>query len=394
MKFLHAADLHLDRSFEGLTSVPEYFQERLITANQKMLENIVDTAITQAVDFVLLVGDTFHQNRPTLKTQRYFFQEMDRLAEAAIPVFMNFGNHDFYQSDRYWFAFPDNIQLFDEEQVETKKFLTKSGEQIAITSFSYQHPTIETMMTEQFPRKEGDVAFQIGMYHGGQMPYAPFQLSEISAKGYDYWALGHVHVPQILSEQPYVVYPGTPQGHTQKEINLAGVTLVESQGNQLIPKAVSVEAVRWEKQTLSLANIRQPRELFPRVRNLIVDCPTLLHLELSDTDNLGEELAYQISSGELLEALQEEVSDDICLWQVTLADSPTEQPYLAVDKNLIEQLIATYQTPEIFNELLSELEQNPQLHPLMNQEFRLDTVERLKEKMMQSYRFRGNADVD
>ena len=137
MKFLHAADLHLDRSFEGLTSVPEHFQERLITANQKMLKNIVDTAITQAVDFVLLVGDTFHQNRPTLKTQCYFFQEMDRLAEAAIPVFMNFGNHDFYQADRYWFAFPENIQLFDEERVETKKLVTNSGEKIAITSFNY-----------------------------------------------------------------------------------------------------------------------------------------------------------------------------------------------------------------------------------------------------------------
>ena len=63
MKFLHAADLHLDRSFEGLTSVPEHFQERLITANQKMLKNIVDTAITQAVDFVLLqsLGFTFPQ---------------------------------------------------------------------------------------------------------------------------------------------------------------------------------------------------------------------------------------------------------------------------------------------------------------------------------------------
>ena len=50
---------------------------------------------------------------------------MDRLAEAAIPVFMNFGNHDFYQADRYWFAFPENIQLFDEERVETKKFSDK-----------------------------------------------------------------------------------------------------------------------------------------------------------------------------------------------------------------------------------------------------------------------------
>ena len=67
MKFLHAADLHLDRSFEGLTSVPEHFQERLITANQKVLKIIVDTAITQAVDFVLLVGDTFPPKSSNIK---------------------------------------------------------------------------------------------------------------------------------------------------------------------------------------------------------------------------------------------------------------------------------------------------------------------------------------
>ncbi|MFQ7234478.1 MAG: metallophosphoesterase family protein [Enterococcus hulanensis] len=393
MKFLHAADLHLDRSFEGLTSVPEHFQKQLAAANQKMLENIVDAALAEAVDFILLAGDTFHQNRPTLKTQRYFFQEMARLVEAKIPVFMNFGNHDFYQADRYWFAFPENIQLFDAEQVETKAFTTNAGELIAITSFSYQHPTIDTTMIEQFPRK-GAVDFQIGMYHGGQMPYAPFHLTELAAKGYDYWALGHIHVPQVLSQNPYVIYPGTPQGHTQKETNLAGVTLVESEGNHLIPKPISVETVRWEKQTLSLATIRQPREIFPFVRRLMVDRPTLLHLEFSDTENLGEELAYQINSGELLEALQEEVSQDICLWQLTLADLPMERPYLAVDKELVDQLIMTYQTPEVFDELLSDLDQNPQLHHLMDQEFRADTVTLLKEKMLQSYRFRRDADVD
>jgi hypothetical protein len=177
-------------------------------------------------------------------------------------------------------------------------------------------------------------------------------------------------------------------------MNLPGVTLVESQGNQLIPTTVSVEAVRWRRQTLSLANVRQPKELFPLVRKLTVTAPTLLHLEFSETEKLGEELAYQVASGELLEALQSEVSQDICLWQLTIADSPIERPYLAVDEKLVDQLIMTYQTPEIYTELLSELEQNPQLHTLMNQEFRMDTIARLKEKMMENYRFRGNADVD
>lgn len=393
MKFLHAADLHLDRSFEGLTTIPEYFQENLVTANKKMLKNIVDTAITEAVDFILFVGDTFHQNRPTLKTQRYFFQEMARLDEAKIPVFMNFGNHDFYQAERYWFDFPETIQLFDNEQVETKKFVTTMGETVAITSFSYQHSTISDAMIEQFPHKEA-VDFQIGMYHGGQMPYAPFQLTELATKGYDYWALGHIHVPQVLLQQPYVVYPGTPQGHTQKETNLAGVTVVESQGNQLIPRNVSVEAIRWEKRTLSLASVRQPRELFPLIRELTADLPTLIHLEFKDTENLGEELAYQVASGELAEALQEEVPQTIFLWQVTLAERPTERPYLAVDQQLVEQLIATYQAPDIFNELLSDLEQHPQVHYLMDQAFKSTTLAMLNERMIKNYRFRRDADVD
>lgn len=393
MKFLHAADLHLDRSFEGLTSVPETFQKRLTTANQKMLENIIETALVQAVDFILLAGDTFHQNRPTLKTQRYFFQAMARLAEADIPVFMNFGNHDFYQAERYWFEFPENIHLFTDEAVETKNFTTNAGEKVAITSFSYQHPTIETGMVEKFPRK-GEVDFQIGMYHGGQMPYAPFQLTELMTKGYDYWALGHIHVPQVLAQKPYVIYPGTPQGHTQKETELAGVTLVETQGNQLLAQTLPVEAIRWEKRKISLAGIRQPREIFPLVRRLRSDLPTLLHLEFSEVTGLGEELAYQINSGELFEALQAEVSTEILLWKLTLAEVPAERPYLSVEKKLVEQLIATYQEPEIFSDLLSELEQNPQLHPMLDQEFRSDVLLQLKEKITDNYRFRGAVDVD
>lgn len=393
MKFLHAADLHLDRSFEGLTKVPEGFQQELTAANQKMLQNIVDAAIDQAVDFILLAGDTFHQNRPTLKTQRYFFQEMGRLTEAQIPVFMNFGNHDFYQADRYWFAFPENIQLFVDEQVETKQLVTKAGEQIAITSFSYQHPTIEAAMIKDFPVK-GAVDFHIGMYHGGQMPYAPVQLSELLTKGYDYWALGHIHVPQVLAKEPYVIHPGTPQGHTQKEVNLAGVTLVESQGNHLSCRTLSVEAIRWEKRRISLAGLRHPREIFSLVRKLSAELPTLLHLEFSEIEGIGDELAYQIASGELLEALQEEVDSGIFLWQLTLANAPVTRPYLAVEKNLIDQLIATYQEPAVFSDLLSELEQNPQLHRLMDQAFKATTIEGLKEKMAQSYRFRREADVD
>lgn len=389
MKFLHAADLHLDRSFEGLIEVADSFQPYLLQANQKMLTNLVDTAIQEAVDFVLLAGDTFHQNRPTLKTQRYFFAEMERLNQAEIPVFMNFGNHDYYQAERYWFTFPDNVVLFTREVVETKRFTTKKGEQAAVTSFSFQHPLIEQEMIDQFPTKTSD-AFQIGMYHGGQMPYAPFTLSKLLEKGYDYWALGHIHVPQILSEQPWIVYPGTPQGHTQKETQLAGVKIVENVGGTTTVRSVEIAAVQWQKQQVSLARVRNNPQLFQAVKEQVqIAQPTLLQIELTDGEALGAELAYQAASDELRSALQEELPEHIFLWQLTVADAPEERPYLAVEEALVDQLIATYQEPTVFQELLQEVDQNPAIHPLLNQQFKTEVITELSQIMKDTYRFRA-----
>ncbi len=389
MKFLHAADLHLDRSFEGLIEVADSFQPYLLQANQKMLTNLVDTAIQEAVDFVLLAGDTFHQNRPTLKTQRYFFAEMERLNQAEIPVFMNFGNHDYYQAERYWFTFPDNVVLFTQEAVETKRFTTKKGEQVAVTSFSFQHPLIEQEMIDQFPTKTSD-AFQIGMYHGGQMPYAPFTLSKLMEKGYDYWALGHIHVPQILSEQPWIVFPGTPQGHTQKETQLAGVKIVENIGGTTTVRSVEIAAVQWQKQQVSLARVRNNPQLFQAVKEQVqITQPTLLQIELTDGEALGAELAYQAASDELRSALQEELPEHIFLWRLTVADAPEERPYLAVEEALVDQLIATYQEPTVFQELLQELDQNPVIHPMLNQQFKTEVITELDQTMKDTYRFRA-----
>ena len=394
MKFLHAADLHLDRSFEGLIDVADSFQPYLLQANQQMLTNIVDTAIHEKVDFVLLAGDTFHQNRPTLKTQRYFFSEMERLYQAAIPVLMNFGNHDYYQVERYWFTFPDNVVLFTKEMVETKRFTTKSGEVVAVSSFSFQHPTIEQEMLPQFPVKSSE-AFHIGMYHGGQMPYAPFTLAGLLEKGYDYWALGHIHVPQILSERPWIVYPGTPQGHTQKETQLTGVQIVEKVGGATMVRSVPVAAVQWRKQQVSLTRVRNNPQLFQAVKEQVqFSQPTLLQIELTDGEALGSELRYQLASDELRRILQDELSDQVFLWQLTLADVPEEQPYLAVEQSLVEQLLTTYQEPHVFRELLQELNQNPAIHPLLTEQFKQEVMEELTRMFKESYRFKqaGNKD--
>ena len=65
MKFIHTADLHLDREFEGLVQEVAY-------QPYKILEKIIDFAIAEAVEVVFFAGDNFHQSQPSIKIQNYF----------------------------------------------------------------------------------------------------------------------------------------------------------------------------------------------------------------------------------------------------------------------------------------------------------------------------------
>ena len=105
VKFIHAADLHMDRSFEGLTTLDKTVQEKLLKTNLTVLSNIIEQAIINNVDFVLLAGDNFHQNRPSLKIQKHFSEQMKRLEKNHIPVFIIFEIMISIKK-RYWFSFP------------------------------------------------------------------------------------------------------------------------------------------------------------------------------------------------------------------------------------------------------------------------------------------------
>lgn len=73
-------------------------------------------------------------------------------------------------------------------------------------------------MAQEFPLRNLEVDYHIGIYHGDVQDanFAPFSVSELKSKNYDYWALGHIHQPTQLSAE--MIYPGTPQGHTKKNL--------------------------------------------------------------------------------------------------------------------------------------------------------------------------------
>lgn len=233
VKFIHAADLHLDSPFKGMEmNVAQSVWERMKQSTFESFERIVDKAIQERVDFVLLAGDLYDAETRSLRAQVFVREQMKRLSQYDIPVFIIHGNHDHLGGSWAAIEFPENVHVFTEPYVEEKSFY-KNGELLAsIYGFSYLQQAVTDNMTAQYT-KMSDAPFHIGMLHGSvegdaeHNRYAPFQIRELKEKQFDYWALGHIHKREILSEEPYIIYPGNIQGRHRKETGEKGAYLIE-----------------------------------------------------------------------------------------------------------------------------------------------------------------------
>ena len=94
VKFVHCADLHLDTPFRGLSDVAPDVGRALNEATFQSWTNIVDLAIREGVDFVVIAGDVYDSSDRSLRAQFRFRDGLKRLSDHGIPSFVAFGNHD------------------------------------------------------------------------------------------------------------------------------------------------------------------------------------------------------------------------------------------------------------------------------------------------------------
>lgn len=405
MKFIHAADLHCDRSFEGIGKTPRSLANIFIQANQQMIIDLVEQALHHQVDFILLAGDTFHQERISIQVQRFFMQQMERLSEAEIPVVMIFGNHDYVEENRFWFSFPDNVYILYGSKVTTIHLQLKNGEKVAISGFSYHSPHINESQVKYYPTRDKNANYHIGMYHGEvefgkNQQFAPFKLRELKEKNYDYWALGHIHQPSILQEShPTVVYPGTPQGHNRKEKTAKGVLFVEMQGDTVEYQFLDVASIVWKTVECRLGNISSLTELLPLLVKGVLptnqDFPkklSLISIKLvGDNPVLQTELEQKLKNNELLTHLQTAVfqKSNEKIWVYDIHQEQTfeesELP-LGVPQDLLYQLAEKYETSEKFDLITDALSQQPILMEMIpnHPEHRKLLIEEAVESFIQS----------
>jgi DNA repair protein SbcD/Mre11 len=268
-RFLHAADIHLDSPLRGLSGQEGSAAERIRTATREAFELLVGRAIAEQVAFVVIAGDLYDGDWRDYRTGLFFAAQMGRLNEADIPVFLLHGNHDAQSQITRRLELPGNVRVFAARAPGTF-LLGDIG--VALHGQSFAQREIRDNLVPGYPEPVAG-AFNIGLLHtglggmGGHENYAPCALAELVAKGYAYWALGHVHQFQVLHRQPHVVFPGNLQGRHIRETGPKGAALVSVEDGEVREVAmISSDVVRWSVAPVAVDNAASVAEVLDRIR--------------------------------------------------------------------------------------------------------------------------------
>jgi DNA repair exonuclease SbcCD nuclease subunit len=275
IRFIHAADIHLDSPLKGLANRHNLPTEKILAATRDALVNLVTLAIDQKVDFVLLAGDIYDGDPEDLKANFHFNQQMGRLNQRNIKVVMITGNHDAKSKISKPLSPPKNLTILSAHQPESCE-ITKEGEVIAIIHGQGFLNQAETRnLASNYPAPTPG-KLNIGILHtsldgrDGHDNYAPTTKVELINKGYSYWALGHVHTREVVNEKPYIIFPGNIQGRHIRETGAKGCYLVTFNDNreaQLEFKPLDV--FRWEAITVNLDGIEEESDFEGRLAETV-----------------------------------------------------------------------------------------------------------------------------
>jgi DNA repair protein SbcD/Mre11 len=254
MRFVHVADVHLDTSFSGRSPA---VRRRLRDASREAFRKSVDLAIREDVHALLIAGDLFDGDRLSFTTERFLLEQARRLEAHGITVVYATGNHDPGSpiSGPRSLEWPSNVHVAWDDTPRRIQVDDHEGRPVGyVTAIGHSNDREKRDLSRLLPRPEGQLP-EVALLHtqvhstpGAEdhHPYAPSELSYLVRSGYDYWALGHVHIRQELSVDPPVVYAGSLMGRTHTDTGPRGALLVDvSDRDSAAASFRPVSPVRW-----------------------------------------------------------------------------------------------------------------------------------------------------
>ena len=255
LRFVHASDLHLDRTLEGIAECPTQWEQRMLDISKRAAERLFQKCVEEEIDFLILSGNVLNANLAPPGLFLFLVEQFERLKKAGITVYWAGGEFDSPEDLPSAFPMPENVYRFPSNSAQEFYFQrTKNQDTLPIAKLvgMSRNQRNKRIRTSEYPVETGEL-FTIAVANGEVEP------ETLALRQIDYWAMGgnskrqtfqgnprkkgpdgkpiplepeyrlkNVKNKKDLPPQPYVVhYPGATLARTPNDIGLYGATLVE-----------------------------------------------------------------------------------------------------------------------------------------------------------------------
>ncbi len=283
--FIHISDIHLGRPFSDLTgfAFDENLKDLYNKAAEKAFSNFIDFALLKNVDFVLISGDTFDGNEQDFRSKLILKEGLKKLEKADITTIIICGNHDpipAYNKNTFNFDEFSNIKIVGVNTDNCCKITICDKNNVPaalVHALSYENNYFNENPVKYFSKAQGEEQslFNIGLLHcdingNKDSSYAPCLTSELQSLNYDYWALGHIHIPEEISSN--IQYSGTIQGRNTKETGSHGIKYITVENGHIIRNNfVPVDLIRFENISIDISPAKEITDAFSIIYDSVSD---------------------------------------------------------------------------------------------------------------------------
>jgi DNA repair protein SbcD/Mre11 len=381
VKFIHTSDLHLDTPFKGLSVWNSDLAVKLRDATFISFRRIIDLCIGQRVDFLIISGDIFDSENKSLAAQLKFVSELRRLSEKGITTYFVCGNHDPLKSWLDTIILPENVFRFDSTKGQFQTYKKGDSAIADIHGISFSDKVVNENLAAEYQLSPDPAPISVAVLHGTiGLPgphenYAPFKTKDVIRKGFDYWALGHIHKKQVVSpSNPAIIYPGNPQGRDFGETGGKGCFLVEiSDGKTPVTQFIPTQIIRFEDLRIDMSGVDQIDLLYEKIIDSLEKVESydkntnyLLRITLNGRTSLHSSLVDNIQVEELVQHFNEgQMAEQYFTWIDRVYVNTSPDIDIVKIKNgvgfpaeILKKIDEYLEDDELLSELISKVEED------------------------------------
>lgn len=374
IRLLHISDIHLNTGFSSKDRlVREFLRDGLL----RSFERAIDYVLEENLDGLIIAGDLMDNNKLSFRIEQNVIFNFEKLCGNNKHIFYVTGNHDPMNTLLFLKHFDGNpnFHYFAGDDIKHIKIEMKDDEVLEIVACGHKSKNEKRNLIKQFPRKNNG-SYWIGIAHssvasaftvGTKEAYMATSLEDIELLRYDYFALGHIHVQQMLTDK--IAYSGNIQGINYKEIGEKGGLLVELKNGATNIIPVVFNEIQWEAFDFEITEeidsiTRLEESLVDFVSEQISDIPkSSNHLIVRVNLEGKTSLIHALNDARNLEYIEEIVSSkvgllgfDIKLFSVT---GLQDKAFLLNEKTVLSEALNIIKNHENHEELIRRLMELP-----------------------------------